>query len=85
MNTHIPYYRNPCQNSSAVSYRPIEKVSIYIMEDLCRAFADKHPIELEGLRGVIVSMWRSNATPDHSIVISLHTGSAYKECEIRIK
>ena len=85
MNTHIPYYRNPCQNSSAVSYRPIQRVTMYSMNDLCKAFAEGQNIELEGLKGVIVGMRQSYATPGHMVVSVNTVEYSVCECLARIK
>lgn len=80
-------YYHACVNNPCVpSYRPIAKFSIYSMSDLCNAFAEKDPVELEGVKGVITCLKRSGAVPENCIVVSI-VGEDMKsrDCVVRIK
>jgi hypothetical protein len=85
MNEHFPYHRIPCENASPVSYRPIEKVSIYSFDDLCKAFADKHTVNLEGLKGTITSLKRLCNTPSDSVIVTVQSGEYISCLTVRIK
>jgi hypothetical protein len=77
----------PCENASSVSYRPIEKFSIYSFDDLCKAFANGCRVDLEGRKGVITSLKRFDNTPSNSIIVTMREDDYGYLCDrtVRIK